>query len=95
MARNGTAVNRQWDGIWNARVARSEIGWTIEIEIPFRRSLRSERTSWGINFQRTVRRKNEETLWSGWARNQGLTPHVERRAAARPRRASPRASGWK
>ena len=27
----------------------------------------------GINFQRTIRRKIEETLWTGWARNQGLT----------------------
>jgi hypothetical protein len=65
--------NRQWDGIWNARVNRSEIGWTIEVEIPFR-TLNFNPTSdtWGINFQRTVRRKNEETLWMGWARNQGL-----------------------
>ena len=29
-------MNRAWDGIWNARVRHSEIGWTIEIEIPFR-----------------------------------------------------------
>ena len=29
-------------------------------------------TRWGINFQRTVRRKNEESLWTGWPRNQGL-----------------------
>jgi hypothetical protein len=65
--------NRQWDGIWNARVHRSDIGWTLEIEIPFR-TLNFNPTSdtWGINFQRTVRRKNEETLWMGWARNQGL-----------------------
>ena len=28
--------------------------------------------AWGANFQRTVRRKNEESLWTGWARNQGL-----------------------
>jgi len=28
--------NRQWDGIWDARVSRSDIGWTLEIEIPFR-----------------------------------------------------------
>ena len=65
--------NRQWDGIWNARVNRSDIGWTIEIEIPFR-TLNFNPTSdtWGVNFQRTVRRKNEETLWMGWARNQGL-----------------------
>lgn len=65
--------NRQWDGIWNARVNRSEIGWTLEIEIPFR-TLNFNPTSdtWGVNFQRTVRRKNEESLWMGWARNQGL-----------------------
>ncbi len=65
--------NRQWDGIWNARVTRSDIGWTIEVEIPFR-TLNFSPTSdtWGINFQRTVRRKNEETLWMGWVRNQGL-----------------------
>jgi hypothetical protein len=65
--------NRQWDGIWNARVNRSDIGWTIEVEIPFR-TLNFSPTSdaWGVNFQRTVRRKNEETLWMGWARNQGV-----------------------
>jgi len=53
--------NRQWDGIWNARVVRSDIGWTIEIEIPFR-TLNFNPTSdtWGINFQRTIRRKNED-----------------------------------
>ena len=73
-ALRGTGTNnRQWDGIWNEKVRRSEIGWTIEIEIPFR-TLNFDPASdrWGINFQRTIRRKNEETLWSGWARNQGL-----------------------
>ncbi|MFN7917947.1 MAG: DUF5916 domain-containing protein [Vicinamibacterales bacterium] len=69
----GGIDNRQWDGIWNARVTRSGIGWTIEIEIPFR-SLNFDPDSdqWGINFQRTVRRKNEDSIWMGWARNQGL-----------------------
>ena len=65
--------NRQWDGIWNARVRRSEIGWTLEIEIPFRTlNFDPDNDTWGINFQRTVRRKNEESIWNGWARNQGL-----------------------
>ena len=65
--------NRQWDGIWNARVHRSEIGWTLEIAIPFRTlNFNPDSDTWGINFQRTVRRKNEESLWMGWARNQGL-----------------------
>ena len=65
--------NRAWDGIWNARVRRSEIGWTIEIEIPFRTlNFDPDNDTWGFNFQRTVRRKNEDSIWMGWARNQGL-----------------------
>ena len=67
------SFNRQWDGIWSERVLRSEIGWTIEIEIPFRTlNFKADSDTWGINFGRTVRRKNEESLWMGWARNQGL-----------------------
>jgi hypothetical protein len=65
--------NRQWDGIWNAKVRHTEIGWIIEIEIPFSTlNFDPDADAWGINFQRTVRRKNEESLWMGWARNQGL-----------------------
>ena len=73
-ALRGTGFNnRQWDGIWNAKVVRSEIGWTIEIEIPFRTlNFDPNAEGWGINFQRTVRRKNEESVWSGFLRNQGL-----------------------
>jgi hypothetical protein len=71
--RGANFQNRQWDGIWTGRVARSEIGWTIEIEIPFSTlSFDPNAEAWGINFQRTVRRKNEESLWTGWLRNQGL-----------------------
>ena len=41
-------VNREWDGIWNAQVRQSEIGWTIEFEIPFRTlNLQSERSGLG------------------------------------------------
>ena len=66
-------MDRAWDGIWNARVRVTDTGWTIEIEIPFR-TLNFDPTApaWGINFQRTVRRKNEENLWTGHERNQGL-----------------------
>ena len=65
--------NRQWDGIWNAKVERSDIGWTIEIELPFRSfNFNPESDTWGINFERTVRRKNEDSIWTGYPRNQGL-----------------------
>lgn len=69
----GGGNERAWDGIWDAQVRRSEVGWTIEIEIPFRTlSFDPEAPAWGINFQRTIRRKNEENLWTGHERNQGL-----------------------
>jgi hypothetical protein len=73
-ALRGTNLNnRQWDGIWNAKVRHSDIGWTLEIEIPFRTlNFDPNAEAWGINFQRTVRRKNEESVWMGWGRNQGL-----------------------
>ena len=28
--------------------------------------------TWGFNFSRTIARKNEDNLWMGWPRNQGL-----------------------
>jgi hypothetical protein len=68
-----TGDNRQWDGIWNARARHTEFGWALEIEIPFRTlNFNPNNDTWGINFQRTVRRKNEDSIWTGWARNQGL-----------------------
>jgi hypothetical protein len=65
--------NRQWDGIWDARARIGENGWTLEIAIPFRTlNFDPDSDTWGINFARTVQRKNESSIWMGWARNQGL-----------------------
>ena len=66
-------VNKSWDGIWLARIRRSDIGWTAEIEIPFKTlNFNPANDAWGANFQRTVRRKQEESYWTGWRRNEGL-----------------------
>ncbi len=66
-------VNKAWDGIWEARVDRGDHGWSAEIRIPFRTlNFNPENDTWGINFQRTIRRDNEETLWNGHRRNQSL-----------------------
>ena len=65
--------NRNWDGIWDAKVLKSELGWTIELALPFRTlNFDPNGTAWGVNFQRTIRRKNEENIWTGHMRNQGL-----------------------
>ncbi|MFP3948187.1 MAG: DUF5916 domain-containing protein, partial [Longimicrobiales bacterium] len=69
----GGGVNKSWDGIWEARTAIRPDGWSAEIEIPFRTvNFDPRQDTWGINFQRTVRRRQEEILWRGWRRNEGL-----------------------
>ncbi len=69
----GTSVNKAWNGIWRAWVTQGPEGWSAEIRIPFRTlNFDPKGDSWGINFQRTIRRKNEELLWSGHRRSEGL-----------------------
>ena len=70
----GGEMEKSWDGIWLARVRRTATGWTAEVEIPFKTvNFNPDSDTWGANFQRTVRRKNEESLWTGWLRDEGLT----------------------
>ena len=69
----GGGTNKAWDGIWEAKTFIRPDGWSAEIQIPFRTlNFDPEQTEWGINFQRTIRRKNEEILWRGYRRNEGL-----------------------
>ena len=73
----GFGTNKSWDGIWVARVARGPYGWSAEIKIPFATlNFNPSVDTWGINFQRTVRRKTEEIRWSGERRNQQITRPV-------------------
>lgn len=69
----GSSLNIAWDGIWRAWVKQGDFGWSAEIRIPLMTlNFNPNNETWGINFQRTIRRKNEETLWSGHLRNQGV-----------------------
>ena len=69
----GGGTSKAWDGIWEARTARRDDGWSAEIRIPFRTlNFNPNLDTWGINFQRTIRRRNEEILWRGYRRNEGL-----------------------
>ena len=69
----GRSLNKDWDGKWRPWTYIGDFGWSAEIRIPFHTLNFDPKTStWGINFQRTIRRKNEEILWSGHKRNQGI-----------------------
>ena len=73
LRQGGHYVNKAWNGVWEARVQRLDNGWSAEIRIPWS-TLNFDPSSdtWGINFQRTIRRKQEEVLWTGHRRTEGL-----------------------
>ena len=62
----GGGFNQNWDGVWQVRTAISEVGWTAEFAIPFRtlRFPAGREQTWGVNFQRNVRRRNESAYWA-------------------------------
>ncbi len=70
VANEGGQFNKSWDGVWDVAVTRNDSGWFIEFVIPFT-TLKFSKDSvqvWGINFERNIRRKNEQLLWQGWYR---------------------------
>ena len=70
-------INKDWNGIWDARVVILPVGWSVEVVIPFRTlNFDPSLDTWGINFQRTVRRKNEDSKWTGFQRNKKLTSPI-------------------
>jgi len=69
------AVNKEWDGVWAVGTSRAADHWVAEIEIPMvtLRFPNASRQSWGINFMRNIRRKNEQVFWAPIPREFGLT----------------------
>ena len=70
----GGGFNRNWDTSWRVETTISEVGWSAEIELPFK-SLRYGRVNvqtWGINFQRNIRRNKEVVFWSPLSRQHNL-----------------------
>ncbi len=63
---SGSGFNVNWDGAWQVRTKISEIGWTAEFAIPFRtlRFPNAPEQTWGVNFQRNIRRRNERAYWA-------------------------------
>jgi Domain of unknown function (DUF5916) len=62
----GGGFNVNWDGAWHVRARITEIGWSAEFAIPFR-TLRfppGTNQTWGLNFQRNIRRRNERAYWA-------------------------------
>ena len=63
---NDIGEDTTWDGIWEAKVARVADGWTLEMQIPFNqlRFPKKDKYIWGVNFQRTIKRKQERVAFA-------------------------------
>lgn len=74
IAEGEDGLNLNWDTNWSVRSQVFDEGWSAEMAIPFK-SLRygsAESQTWGINFQRNIRRNNEAAYWSPLPRQHGL-----------------------
>jgi hypothetical protein len=77
---NGSTFNEYWNGVWDVKTKRTSEGWFAEFVIPFTtlkfRNKHGEML-WGVNFERSIRRKREQVRWCGWSRDFGIE-HVIR-----------------
>jgi hypothetical protein len=70
MTNDGPHGDMSWDPVWEVATRIDSLGWVAELRIPFsqlRFSSAAEQV-WGINFSRSIFRKNEYVRWS-WAPN--------------------------
>ena len=63
---SGGGFNLNWDGVWQVATQVTDVGWTAEFAIPFRtlRYASSATQTWGLNFQRNIRHRNEQSYWA-------------------------------
>jgi len=65
VSRRGEGENPDWDQIWDAKVARTASGWSVEIWIPVRSlTFKPGLTTWGFNVERRIERLQETERWA-------------------------------
>jgi len=70
ISNEGEGFNRSWNGVWDVATTITDKGWFAEIMIPFStlKFKNADELTWGINFERNIRRKKEQIMWQGWKR---------------------------
>ena len=61
-----------WDSVWEVRTAINDLGWSVELKIPYHalRFSPKEEYTWGINLDRSILRKKEYDMWQLVRRNE-------------------------
>jgi len=75
-----------WDAVWKSDVKITEEGWVVEMEIPYfaLRFPKQDVQTWGVNFYRNLKRKQEDSFWnhvdnsvSGFVNQSGVLHGIE------------------
>ena len=55
-----------WDAIWESKVKITNIGWVVEIKIPYAalRFSKNKNQIWGLNFMREIKRNVQKYTWN-------------------------------
>jgi hypothetical protein len=67
---DGEKEDASWDPVWEVETRITQDGWSAEVRIPFgalrypSNGVGGNEQTWGINFLRTIHRKQEETRWA-------------------------------
>ncbi len=69
-----TSFSLNWNTIWDTATSVDGNSWVAEVEIPFKSlSFDPNLDTWGFNFGRGIRRRNEEMAWVSLDRNYNPT----------------------
>lgn len=75
-----------WDAIWHSKAKVTNIGWQVEMKIPYAalRFSKEEQQTWGIQFFREVRRLRQKFTWNpvdnrkgAFTQQQGILEGIE------------------
>ena len=68
---NDEWTDDSWDGVWEGRSTIDSLGWCVEMRIPFSQLRYHERDEqiWGIDFERHIRRRNEDDYYTFTPKN--------------------------
>ncbi len=73
ITQEGIDVNVSWDEKWEVVTSIDEEGWSAEVRIPLKSirfsSSAAESMTFGVDFERIIRRKNEFTYWNNFSRD--------------------------
>jgi len=63
---NDVEEDDSWDGVWEAKTEINGQGWIVEMRILFNqlRFPKKDEYTWGVNFRRVIKRKNETVTYA-------------------------------